>query len=316
MTETGSQRKVHTILGAGGAIGHSLWKELKATDHRVRRVHPSPEAGPDSRSADLARRDEAIAAIEGSDVVYLLLDLQYDTHVWEDQWPSIMRHVIEGCKRHGARLIFFDNVCMYGQVRGPMTEDTPYNPCSKKGEIRARIATELLQEVQSGHLQALIARSADFYGPHAVNGIPNTLVFDQLIRSGKALCLADDQTKHSYAYTRDASRGLILLAQEEDVWNQVWHLPTATEPYTGRAFIEEAARELGLKPKSFILRRWMTRVGGAMNPLIREIEEMIYQHEIDYIVDSTKICQRFNITPTPYRVGIQETAQALLARRS
>lgn len=33
------------------------------------------------------------------------------------------------------------NVYMYGNVAGPMTENTPYAPCSKKGEIRTKIAT-------------------------------------------------------------------------------------------------------------------------------------------------------------------------------
>ena len=31
-----------------------------------------------------------------------------------------------------ARLMFFDNVYMYGKVDGRMTEETPFNPCSRK----------------------------------------------------------------------------------------------------------------------------------------------------------------------------------------
>ena len=52
-----------------------------------------------------------------------------------------MSNSIEACKRAGAKLIFFDNVYMYGKAGGPMTEETPFNPCSKKGEIRAKIAS-------------------------------------------------------------------------------------------------------------------------------------------------------------------------------
>jgi hypothetical protein len=32
-----------------------------------------------------------------------------------------------------------------------MTEQTPFRPCSKKGEIRAQIATMLLDEVKTGN---------------------------------------------------------------------------------------------------------------------------------------------------------------------
>jgi hypothetical protein len=45
-----------------------------------------------------------------------------------------MDNAIEACKRARAKLIFFENVYMYGKVSGPMTEETPFNPCSKKGE--------------------------------------------------------------------------------------------------------------------------------------------------------------------------------------
>jgi len=61
---------------------------------------------------------------------------------------------------------------MYGKVEGVMTEQTPFHPYSKKGEIRAQIATMLLNELKAGNLTALIARSADFYGPRARTGIP------------------------------------------------------------------------------------------------------------------------------------------------
>jgi hypothetical protein len=43
-----------------------------------------------------------------------------------------------------------------------MTEETPYNPCRRKGELRAQIATRLMDEVSAGNLVGMIARAADF----------------------------------------------------------------------------------------------------------------------------------------------------------
>jgi hypothetical protein len=60
-----------------------------------------------------------------------------------------MGNAIEACKRSNARLVFFDNVYMYGKVDTVMTEDRPFRPCSKKGEIRAQIATTLLNEIKA-----------------------------------------------------------------------------------------------------------------------------------------------------------------------
>jgi len=76
----------------------------------------------------------------------------------------VMRNTIDACKRHSSALVFFDNVYAYGQVDGVMTEETPYSPCSRKGEVRARIATMLMDEVRRGELRGMIVRSADFYG--------------------------------------------------------------------------------------------------------------------------------------------------------
>ncbi len=85
-------------------------------------------------SADISDLAQTISPVAGSTVVHLLVGLKYDVRVWRELWPRIMSNAIEACKRANANLIFFDNVYMYGKVVGPMTEETPFNPCSKKGK--------------------------------------------------------------------------------------------------------------------------------------------------------------------------------------
>ena len=193
-------------------------------------------------------------------MVHLLVGLKYDLRVWQELWPRIMANTIEACKRAQASLVFFDNVYMYGKVNGPMTEETPYAPCSKKGQIRAGIATTLMNEVTAGNLNAMIARSADFYGPKTQNGVPNVLVFEQ---GSKASWLVNARAPHSLTFTPDAARGLALLADRDSAWNQAWHLPTAPAPPTGKEFIEMAAKEFGVAPKYRVLSRPMLRVAGC-----------------------------------------------------
>jgi nucleoside-diphosphate-sugar epimerase len=53
----------------------------------------------------------------------------------------------------------------------------------------------------------------------------------------------------------DAARGLVLLADAENAWNQTWHIPTAPNPPTGREFIELVATEFGTKPKYRVFSR-------------------------------------------------------------
>jgi nucleoside-diphosphate-sugar epimerase len=299
-----------TILGAGGAIGNELAKILAAKNEPFRLVSRSPK--PFDRAelflADISDREQSIRAVAGSNIVYLLVGLTYDVRVWQELWPRIMSNTIEACKLTKASLIFFDNVYMYGKISGPMTENTPYAPCSKKGEIRAKIATELMNEVRAGGLRAIIARSADFYGPNVQNGIPNVLVFESFAKGKKASCLVNDAVPHSFTFTPDAARGVAMLAERESAWNQVWHLPTAPHPPTGKEFVEMAAREFGVAPKYRVLSRPMLRVAGWFNPLVRESYEMLYQNDSPYVFDSTKFAREFGFGGTPYSQGVTATA--------
>jgi nucleoside-diphosphate-sugar epimerase len=219
-----------------------------------------------------------------------------------------MANTIEACKRANARLIFFDNVYMYGRVAGAMTEDTPFNPSSKKGEIRARIASTLIKEWQSGSMTAMIARAADFYGPDAKTGIPNAMVFEPMSKKQKAMCLVNDSLAHSYTYTPDAAEALMTLAEAESAWNQTWHLPTAPNPLTGKEFITQAAQAMGVAPKYRVLRPLMVRIFGWLNPVVGEVYEMLYQNDSPYLFDSSKYARAFGFAGTPYAEGIQATA--------
>ncbi len=301
-----------TILGAGGPIANELAGLLAAKEQPFRLVgrSPKPTAGAQLFPADLADRDQAIRAVAGSSVVHLLVGLQYDLGVWRDLWPRIMANTIEACKRAQAKLIFFDNVYMYGKVDGPMTENTPYAPCSKKGEIRAAIATDLMKEVKAGGLRAMIARAADFYGPATPNGVPNVLVLEALAKKSKPSWLANVEVPHSLTFTKDAARGIAELAERESAWNQVWHLPTAPDPPTGREFIAMAAAEFGAPLKFRVLSRPMLRVVGWFNPKVRESREMLYQSESPYLFDSTKFAREFSFAGTPYPEGIRIAANS------
>ncbi len=300
-----------TILGAGGVIGNEVVKLLSVQKLPFRLVarHPhSVPSGTEMISADLTDKDQAIRAVAGSSIVYLLLGLKYDHRLWVEMWPRIMANTVEACKRSRAKLVFFDNVYMYGKARGAMTEETPFNPCSKKGEVRAKIATSLINEWKNGGLTAMIARAGDFYGPETPNGLPNVLVFEPLAKNQKASWLANDSVPHSYTYTLDAARSLVALAESESAWNQTWHVATTPKPPTGNEFIAMAAKEFSVAPRYRVLSRPMVRVIGWFNPLIGEVYEMLYQNDSPYLFDSSKFERAFSFSGTPYAEGIRFTA--------
>jgi nucleoside-diphosphate-sugar epimerase len=307
-----------TILGAGGVISNHLVPLLVAQNKPFRVVSRTARPTPGATevvAADLTDRDQTIRAVAGSSVVLLLVGLTYDRKVWADQWPSIMANTIEACKRAGAKLLFFDNVYMYGRVSGPMTEQTPFNPCSRKGEIRAQIATTLLNEIQAGTLTAMIARAPDFYGPATSTGVLNVLVFDAWGKNQKASWLVDDSLPHSLIYTPDAARAVLTLAESQSAWNQTWHLPTAPNPPTGREFITTAALAMNRAPKYRVLSPLMVLVFGWFRPVVGEIHEMLYQNDSPYLFDSSKYARAFGFSGTSYVEGIRATAASYHAAK-
>jgi nucleoside-diphosphate-sugar epimerase len=303
--------KLHTILGAGGAVSNQLLPVLQQNNEQVRLVSRKPQgtAKAESIAVDITNYEQTLNAIKGSDIVYLLVGLKYDIRVWKDSWPKIMSNVINACKATGSKLIFFDNVYMYGKVDGEMTEETPFNPSSKKGEIRAAIATQLLNEMKAGNIQALIARAADFYGPVGFNtSVPNMLVFLNLKKGKKAQWLVNAKVPHSFTYVPDAAQALYMLANRDDAFGQTWHMPTASDPLTGEEFIREAATDMQTIDNYSVISKWMMQLVGLFNRDIKESVEMVYQSEFPYVFDSSKFNKAFNFEPTSYHDGIRETA--------
>ncbi len=304
----------HTILGAGGSIGNALTSILLENHQEVRSVSRSHSGkeGVESITANLLSYTDTRESIEGTDIVYLCVGLPYDRKAWRESWPKIMKNTIDACKETGARLLFLDNVYMYGKVEGKMTESTPYNPCSVKGEIRAAIANLLEEEIKRKNINAIIARSADFYGPYSMtNSIPSMLVIDRMIKGKKAQWLVNADSIHSFTYTLDCAMGLYLLSGHDECFNQVWHLPTFNPGINGKTFIKLAATELNADVKYSILSKWMMRIAGLFDKTVFESNEMLYQSENDYYFDSTKFNSFFKFNPRPYPQGIHETIEFL-----
>jgi nucleoside-diphosphate-sugar epimerase len=305
---------MHTILGAGGPVANALTLELINNNETVRLVSrklvqtTSPNVT--WQKADLLNYDEILQASIGSEVIYLCAGLVYDVAIWQQQWPVIMQNVINVTKTTGARLIFFDNVYMYGLVKGPMTENTPYHPNSKKGEVRVGIANMIMDEVKAGNIRATIARGADFYGTNSMNSFFDMMVLDRFAKKLNAQWIGKASTLHSFTYIPDAGKAMYLLGQHPESDNQVWHMPTAPA-ITGKQFIELAASIYKVKPKFFAVNKFLLWVYGLFNKTVMGTVEMYYQYNHDYIFDSGKFEKAFNFKPTSYADGMKHMSETL-----
>ena len=122
--------------------------ELAAKGKRVRIVSRTGKVnflseGVEVVKGDASQPDSTREVCKGAAVVYNSTNVPYPD--WATKLPPLQAGIIEGAAAAGAKLIFADNMYMYGEVTVPMTEDLPYSAKTRKGSIRARIAEDLME---------------------------------------------------------------------------------------------------------------------------------------------------------------------------
>lgn len=306
---------MQTIIGAGGGIGTPLAKELAKHTSQIRLVGRSPKKVNNTDElfpADLTDFAQIDKAIAGSDVVYVVIGFEYNIQVWRKVWPPFIQAIIDACIKHQAKLVFFDNVYMYAESEIPhMTEAAAIQPPSKKGEVRKQLDDMIMDSVKDKKLKALIARSADFYGPYNKNSSLSIMVVDNFKKGKKAQVFGDIDKIHTYTYTPDAAKATALLGNTDDAFGQVWHLPTTKEKLTNRQWIQLIADAMKVEPKIQSIPTWMLKFIGLFIPIMREFPEMMYQNVQDYIFDSSKFEKQFGMEATTPKDGIKNLIESL-----
>lgn len=306
---------MQTILGASGAIGTELAKALKNYTNDIRLVSRKPKKVNETDillPADLTNRAEVFKAIQGSEIVYLTIGFEYKLDVWKKQWPELMQNVIDACVENKSKLVFFDNVYMIGgdNVKH-ITEESPFSPTSKKGEIRMALDKMILDAIKERKLQAIIARAADFYGAVKDVSILMELVYKNLAADKKAQWFFNAKVKHSFTYTPDAGKATAMLGNTPEAYNQIWNLPTDSHSLTGEEWIELFAKEMGKSSKYQLFPAFLVKITGFFVPFLKEIYEMRYQYDREYFFDSSKFEKYFNFRPTTYAQGVKDILSTL-----
>ncbi len=305
-----AKQELHVIFGAG-PVGLAAARELVKRGKTVKMVNRSgkrPAGVPENVTmvaGDLFDANAAKQLAQGATHVYQCTNPPYDK--WPEQFPPLQANTLEAAASAGAKYIVMENVYMYGDTDGrPITEDMPYNADTKKGQVRAQMAQDVLAAHQAGQVRATIARASDFYGPGVVESSAGERMFGFAVE-GKAASVAGNlDAKHSYTYIDDVGKALVILGEHDEALGQVWHVPNAPA-ITTREFINLIFNTLGRPPKMSAMGKMMMRLGGLFVPAAREVVEMMYEFEKDFVVDGSKFTKAFGLEATPYRDGVQAT---------
>lgn len=302
------------ILGANGAIGRELAKELinysaniTLVSRNPRKVNPTDQLLP----LDLTQKTNIDKAISGSDIVYVTIGFPYKTSAWKKHWLPFISNVIDSCIKNNSKLVFFDNIyAIGGNNVNHITELSPFSPTSKKGKIREEVDNVILKNIDSGRLKAIIARAPDFFGgPASETSIIMQTVYDKLSKGKKAQWFCNADKIHSFGYVPDLAKGTAILGNTESAYNQIWNLPTDTQKLTGREWIKLFAKELKCEPNFTVLPNWLIKTSGIFIPILNELAEMNYQYDRDYFFDSSKFNTYFNYKPTTNEIAVKEIVE-------
>jgi len=300
-----------TILGAGGAIGIELAKALTEYTADIRLVSRNPKKVNVTDSlfpADLTKREDVFKAVAGSKITYVAIGFPYKTSTWKEAWVPFIQNVVDACLEHDSKLVFFDNVyAIGGNNVNHITENSPISPTSRKGEIRAEVDRIILKNMEKNKLQAIIARSPDFFGGTArQSSVLTNLVYDNLVKNKKAQWFCSSKAVHSMGYVPELAKGTAMLGNTPEAYNQIWNLPTDSQRITGEEWIRLFAAELGKENKFSVLPNWIVKGFGLIVPVMKELAEMNYQYDRDYYFDSSKFNNYFKFNPISHAVAVKQ----------
>ena len=301
--------RTHLVVGAG-PIGSAVVRRLVEQGDAVRLVTRSG-SGPDLAGVERIAADAGDAArmaelARGAHAVINCANPAY--HRWVADWPPIAQALLGAAESSGAVLVTCSNLYGYGPVDRPMTEDLPLAATLTQGRVRAQMWEEALAAHQAGRLRATEARGSDYVGPGAESHLGDRTI-PKLLAGKKVTVMPSADTLHTWTYTEDMAATLVALAGDERAWGRAWHVPSALTA-SQRDVLTRLAVLAGVPaPRVATYSPMLLKALGVVSPMIRELPEVAYQLEHDFVLDSSAAQRELGLVPTP----VDDVLAAILA---
>jgi nucleoside-diphosphate-sugar epimerase len=305
--------ELHIVVGAG-PIGLGVVDVLVAAGRQVRVVTRSG-SGPDHPLVERVALDAADPALadlaEGGTAIYNCVNPQY--HRWTTDWPPIAANLLSAATGSGAVLATCSNLYLYGPVNAPMTEQNALAATGSKGRVRARMWLDALAAHRAGRARITEVRGSDYVGARSRSHLGDQVV-PRLLRGRSARVMGDPDTPHTWTYTRDMARTLVVAAATEAAWGRAWHAPS-NEPVPARQAVAELCRVAGVpQVRVSPIPGWALTALALVSPQIREFGEVRHQTTKPWVMDSTAAQREFGLQPTPWPEVLADVVEFYRAR--
>ena len=297
----------HVVLGAG-PVGRAVVQSLVSRQIDVTVVSRSGTEVPGARSiaASVLDTDRLKEVIAGAEAVYQASQPEY--HRWPEEFPVMQDSIVRAVRGSDAVLVAVENLYGYGPVKGSMSESLPLVATGRKGKVRSDMWRALEAESKAERLKVTAGRGSDFFGPFAEGSAVGDRFFPPLIAGKKVGVMGNPDALHTYTYVKDFGEALVRLALDERSLGRAWHVPNAPA-VSNQKFLEMAAAIAGVQPKSKTLGLAMMKTVGLFIPAVRELPEVLYEFEEDFVVDDSDYASTFGDHATALDQSLSETIE-------
>jgi nucleoside-diphosphate-sugar epimerase len=300
-----------------GPVGRATAERLLSEGREViiaqRRAPPDLPRGALFAPCDALDPRAVVKAAREADEIVVAIGFEDSGVVWREAWPKATANFVAASKATGARMVFVDNLYMYGPQTAPLVETMPLADVGWKPAARSAATRIWMAAAAAGEARIAALRASDFYGPRVGNSYLGDRSIGKLAEDKAAVFIGSPDVLHDYAYVPDIARAATtLLAAPDSAFGQAWHVPCAPIRTT-RDILKIAAEALGVKLKISAMPAWMLGASGMFSQFLRELTEMRFQWDRPYHVDATKFASAFWSDATPFETGARETALAFRA---
>lgn len=257
------------VLGSGGTFGGAAATAFEAAGWEVRRYR---------RDTDMA------ASARGVDLIVNAMNPPGYTN-WDTEIPRITGQVLDAARASGATVLLPGNVYVFGDTGGVWSVDTPHEPCSRKGRIRAEMERRYLQAAAEG-VRTIVLRAGDFIS-HAGRSSWITQAIGRQAGKGRLAYPGSPDIPHAWANVPDLARAAVALADIRESLPAFADVPFPGYTLTGKALAASLSAAAGRAFRLTAFPWWMMRLASPFVTFAREVMEMRYLWDVPHELDGS-----------------------------
>jgi nucleoside-diphosphate-sugar epimerase len=296
------------VLGAAGRFGYAAVTAFRAAGWKVTSLvrpgaaHRAPHG---TRIVETIDRGVAIATARGMDIVLHALNPAFKN--WRAMALPHAYAAIEAAETAGATLMFPGNLYNFGAgMPGVITETTPMQPTTRKGEIRVEIE-QRMREASDRGMRAIILRAGDFFG--SGRGSWFDLVVAKDLARAEVTYPGPLGVVHEWAYVPDLVAAAVRLAAIRDRLGQFETFGFPGHAVTGRDLVGAIATAMGRESHDIKVKRmswWLLRALSPFVALPRELSEIAYLWKVPHRIAGDKLKAAIGAIPhTPFETAVK-----------